>query len=129
MRHPDGEVNAMTSTKSDLNFQAAVERPLSVVFQTPSGAWEGHDYRVEVVTERKGLDALDVVMDFRVLEAALDRWLAPLNGRLLSEAGFGGPVDLAQRLLAELAPKVPGPARLVEVALIDGRGYRLSVKP
>jgi hypothetical protein len=120
MRHPDGEVNAMTSTKSDLNFQAAVERPLSVVFQTPSGAWEGHDYRVEVVTERKGLDALDVVMDFRV---------APLNGRLLSEAGFGGPVDLAQRLLAELAPKVPGPARLVEVALIDGRGYRLSVKP
>ena len=118
----------MTS-KSDLHFQAAVERPLSVVFRTPAGAWEGHDYRVEVVTERKGLDAVDVVMDFRALEAALDRWLAPLNGRLLSEAGLSGPVELAQRILAELAPKVPAPARLVEVALIDGRGYRLSVKP
>lgn len=119
----------MTSARSDLHFQAAVERPLSVAFRTPSGAWEGHDYRVEVVTERRGLDAVDVVMDFRALEAALDTWLAPVSGQLLSEAGFSGPVDLAQRLLAELAPQVPAPARLVEVALIDGRGYRLSVKP
>ena len=119
----------MTPAKSDLHFQAAVERPLSVVFQNSTGAWEGHDYRVEVVTGRKGLDAVDVVMDFRVLEAALDLWLAPLNGKMLSEAGLGGPVDLAQRLLEELAPMVPVPARLVEVALIDGRGYRISVKP
>jgi 6-pyruvoyl-tetrahydropterin synthase len=119
----------MTSRKSDLRFQAAVERPLSVVFRAPSGAWEGHDYRVEVVTERQGLDAVDVVMDFRDLEAALDRWLAPLHGRLLSESGLSGPVDLAQRLLEELAPKVPAPAHLSEVALIDGRGYRISVKP
>lgn len=118
----------MTSTKSDLHFQAAVERPLSVVFRNSTGAWEGHDYRVEVVTERQGLDAVDVVMDFRALEAVLDRWLAPLNGKLLSEAGLGGPVDLAQRLLEELAPMVPAPARLVEVALSDGRGYRISVK-
>ena len=118
----------MTSMKSDLRFQAAVERPLSVVFRTPAGAWEGHDYRVEVVTERKGLDAMDVVMDFRELEAALDKWLAPLHGQLLSEVGLRGPVDLAQRILEELTPKVPAPARLVEVALIDGRGYRICVK-
>lgn len=115
--------------KSELQFQAAVERPLSVVFRTPDGAWEGHDYRVEVVTERQGLDALDVVMDFRELEAALDAWLAPLHGRLLSESGFQGPVELARRLLEELAPKVPPPARIAEVALIDGRGCRLSIKP
>lgn len=118
----------MTSAKSDLHFQAAVARPLSVVFCTPEGTWEGHDYQVEVVTERQGLDAMEVVMDFRVLEAALDRWLAPLSGKLLSEAGLDGPLHLAQRLLEELAPKVPPPARLVEVALIDGRGCRLSVK-
>lgn len=119
----------MSPAKSELHFQAAVERPLSVVFQNSTGAWEGHDYRVEVVTERQGLDALDVVMDFRVLEASLDQWLAPMHGRLLSEAGLGGPVELAQRLLEELAPKVPSPARLTEVALIDGRGRRISVKP
>jgi hypothetical protein len=119
----------MTSEKADLHFQAAVERPLSVVFRTPSGAWVGHDYRVEVVTERQGLDGLEVVMDFRELEAALDHWLAPLSGQLLSEAGLDGPVDLAQRLLAELSPKVPAPARLVEVALIDGRGHRIAVRP
>jgi 6-pyruvoyl-tetrahydropterin synthase len=115
--------------RSELQFQAAVERPLSVVFRTPEGAWEGHDYKVEVVTARQGLDAVDVVMDFRDLEAALDAWLAPLHGRLLSEAGLQGPADLAQRLLEELAPKVPAPARIVEVALIDGRGYRLSIQP
>jgi hypothetical protein len=98
----------MTS-RSDLMFQAAVERPLSIVFQTPSGAWEGHD--------------------FRVLEETLDRWLAPLHGQLLSAANLRGPLELAQRLLEELAPRVPAPARLVEVALTDGRGHRLSVKP
>lgn len=118
----------MTSLKSDLLFQAAVERPLSVVFRTPGGTWEGHDYRVEVITERKGLDAFDVVMDFRDLEAALDAWLTPLGGRLLADAGIPGPVELARRLLEELAPRVPTPARLVEVALIDGRGRRISVK-
>jgi 6-pyruvoyl-tetrahydropterin synthase len=115
--------------RSELQFQAAVERPLSVVFQTPAGAWEGHDYRVEVITERQGLDAVDVVMDFRDLEAALDAWLAPLHGRLLTEMGFQDPVDLAWHLLDELAPKVPAPAFIVEVALIDGRGCRLSLRP
>jgi hypothetical protein len=129
MGHAGREGDAMASTRSDLHFQAAVERPLSVVFRSPVGAWEGHDYRVEVVTERSGLDAMDVVMDFRELEAALDSWLAPLNGRLLSDAGLLGPVDLAQRLLEELGAKVPAPARLMEVALTDGRGHRISVKP
>ena len=61
---------------TSLLFQAAVERPLNVVFQAADGRWEGHDYRVEVVTERQGLDGFDVVMDFRDLEAALDELLA-----------------------------------------------------
>lgn len=117
----------MASPKDDLHFQAAVERPLSVVFRRADGAWEGHDYRVEVITERAGLNTFDVVMDFRVLEAALDAWLGPLNGRMLQDAGISGPPELAQRTLAELAPKVPPPARLVEVALTDGQGRRLAV--
>ncbi len=113
----------------NLFFDAAVERPLSVVFRTPDGAWEGHDYTVEVITSRQGLDAFDVVMDFRELEAVLDRILAPLQGGLLSELGLAGPTELARKLADELAPHVPAPARLSEVALTDGRGRRLAVRP
>ncbi len=114
---------------SPLRFQAAVERSLSVVFRHPDGHWEGHDYRVEVLTERLGLDAFDVVMDFRDLEAALDALLAPLEGRMLSELGLTGPRDLAERLLAGLAPQVPPPAQLVSLALTDGCGRRLALRP
>jgi 6-pyruvoyl-tetrahydropterin synthase len=114
------------STRS-LRFQAAVERPLSVVFRAPDGRWEGHDYRVEVITERRGLDAFDVVMDFRDLETALDTLLQPLGGRLLSELGLSGPQDLAERILAELAPRVPVGVHLASVALTDGRGRRFTL--
>ncbi len=112
-----------------LSFDAAVERPLSVVFQTSDGGWEGHDYTVEVVTSRQGLDAFDVVMDFRELEVVMDRTLAPLQGKLLSELGLVGPLELARKLADELAPHVPSPARLTEVALTDGRGRRIAVRP
>ena len=115
------------SPATPLIFEAAVTRPLSVVFRA-GGAWEGHDYTVEVITERQGLDGFDVVVDFRDLEAALDRSLAPLQGRLLSDLGLEGPLALARHLLAELAPFAPAPARLKEVALTDGRGRRLAVK-
>ena len=110
-----------------LQFEAAVTRPLSVVFKA-GDRWEGHDYTVEVIATRQGLDGFDVVVDFRALEAALDRSLAPLQGRLLSDLGLDGPLALAQRLLAELAPFVPVPAHLKEVALTDGTGRKLSVR-
>ncbi len=110
-----------------LHFEAAVTRPLSVVFKT-GDRWEGHDYMVEVVTARQGLDDFDVVVDFRDLEAALDRSLTPLQGRLLSDLDLEGPLALAQRLLAELSPFVPAPARLKEVTLTDGTGRRLAVR-
>ena len=113
---------------SPLYFEAAVTRPLSVVFKV-GDRWEGHDYTVEVIAARQGLDGFDVVVDFRDLEAALDRSLAPLQGRLLSDLGLDGPLALARRLLAELTPFVPTPARLKEVALTDGRGRRIAVGP
>ena len=98
-----------------LHFQSAVSRSLSVAFQS-HGRWEGHDYRVEVVAARQGLDGFDVVVDFRDLEAALDQALAD-------------PTALAERLLAQLTPFVAPPAQLVEVALTDGQGRRLAVRP
>src|SRR5208283_435433 len=112
-----------------LRFEAAVQRPLSVAYRTAAGGWEGHDFTVEVVTVREGLDRFDVVMDFRELEAALDALLAPLQGRLLDDLGLAGPLDLARRLAGGLAAKVPAPARLAEVALTDGRGRRLALRP
>ena len=111
------------------HFEAAVERPLSVVFRTADGAWEGHDYLVEVITARQGLDGFAVVMDFRELETVMDRVLAPFQGRLLSELGLAGPRELAERLWLELAPSVPAPARILEIALTDGRGRRLAIRP
>ncbi len=118
----------MIAPSDSFSFEAAVERPLSVVFRRPDGAWEGHDYLVEVVAGRTGLDAMDVVVDFRELEAALDGLLAPLQGKLLSDLGLDGPRALAERLAAELSPKVDAPARLVSIALIDGRGRRLALR-
>jgi len=112
-----------------LRFEAAVERPLSVVFRTRDGRWEGHDYRVEVIAARLGLDGFDVVVDFRDLEAALDALLEPLRGQLLSDLGIQGPQELARMLAAELAQKVPPPARLAEIALTDGQGRRLAFRP
>ena len=120
---------ASSPSASPFRFQAAVERPLSVVFRGPNGRWEGHDYRVEVLTERPGLDAFDVVIDFRDLEAALDALLSPLDGQLLPELGLPGPTDLAQRLLTGLATQVSAPARLVSITLTDGRGRRLVLTP
>jgi 6-pyruvoyl-tetrahydropterin synthase len=112
-----------------LRFEAAVQRPLSVVYRSAGGGWEGHDYTVEVIAARTGLDGFDVVVDFRDLEAALDALLAPFQGRLLEDLGLGGPLDLARRLADELAPRVPAPARIQEVALTDGRGRRLALRP
>jgi 6-pyruvoyl-tetrahydropterin synthase len=111
-----------------LRFEAAVQRHLSVVYRA-GGGWEGHDFVVEVTAARAGLDGFDVVVDFRDLEAALDALLAPLQGRLLDDLGLAGPLDLARSLAADLAPRVPAPARLAEVALTDGRGRRFALRP
>ena len=110
-----------------LRFEAAVQRQLSVVYRSAGGAWEGHDFTVEVIAARVGLDGFDVVVDFRDLEAALDALLAPLQGRLLGDLGMAGPLDLARRLAEGLAPRVPAPARLTEVALTDGRGRWMTL--
>lgn len=119
----------MTDPSSSFSFEAAVERPLSVVFRRADGAWEGHDYVVEVVAGRAGLDAMDVVVDFRDLEARLDGLLAPLQGKLLSDLGLDGPLALAERLAAALAPTLTAPAKLVSIALTDGRGRRVALRP
>ncbi|MCL1908718.1 MAG: 6-carboxytetrahydropterin synthase [Holophagaceae bacterium] len=118
----------MPAQSSPYMFQAAVELPLSLVFKATEGCWEGHDYCVAVVVERCGLDENDVVMDFRVLESELKNIIGPLRGRLLSELGMEGPIDVAKKIAHEIGPSIRPPARLASVSLQDGTGRRVALK-
>lgn len=111
-----------------LCFQAAVERPFSAVIRRPDNTWEGHDWQVEVVAERIGLDSFDVVVDFRDLEAALDALLVPLQNCLLNEHQINSPQALAQHIFDALAPKILQPAHLSSLSLKDGSGKRITLK-
>lgn len=117
----------MQKNSSIFIFEAAVQRPLNVVFKSSQGLWEGHDYIVEIVVERKGLDAFDVVIDFRELESALDELLGPVQGKLLSDIGLNTPQDLMQLIAKRMSEKIILPSRLREVNLVDGHQRRFSL--
>jgi 6-pyruvoyltetrahydropterin/6-carboxytetrahydropterin synthase len=58
----------------------------------PEGELHEHDYRIEIVVERSQLDAMGMVCDLDVLEAALTDLTGRVEGRNLEEirpAGFG----------------------------------------
>ncbi|MEY3314856.1 MAG: 6-pyruvoyl tetrahydropterin synthase [Acidobacteriota bacterium] len=118
----------MKETSNKYKFEAAVQRPLNIVFRHPNGAWEGHDYLIEVVTGRQGLDSFDVVMDFRELETHLDALLDPFRGKLLSELGINDPIELAKHIADGLEKHIPPPAQIKEINLIDGHQQRLSYR-
>lgn len=118
----------MKETSNKYKFEAAVQRPLSIVFRHPNGAWEGHDYLIEVVTGRQGLDSFDVVMDFRELETHLDVLLDPFRGKLLSELGIHDPIELAKHIADGLEKHIPSPAQIKEINLIDGHQQRLTYR-
>jgi 6-pyruvoyl-tetrahydropterin synthase len=118
----------MVSDASPYIFQAAVEQALSLVFKDRNGQWEGHDYCVAVVAERRGLNEHDVVMDFRVLEAALNSALEPMRGHSLSELGMEAPIDVAKKIAESLAPAIAPPAKLASVSLQDGTGRRITLR-
>jgi hypothetical protein len=117
---------------SSLIFQAAVEAPLALAFKDPDGAWECRDYTVTVVAERVGLDEADVVVDFRVLEAALDKALEPLRGRRPQEIGMDAPMDaakwIAEAVASSVAPSIAPPATLAAVSLQDSAGRRVTLQ-
>ena len=117
----------MQKNSSIFIFEAAVQRPLNVVFKSSQGLWGGHDYIVEIVVERKGLDAFDVVIDFRELESALDELLGPVQGKLLSDIGLNTPQDLMQLIAKRMSEKIILPSRLREVNLVDGHQRRFSL--
>ena len=68
-----------------MNFEVGATRPLRALHRLPWGSEaerqpHEHDYRVEVVVERGGLDERGVVCDLDVLRAGLDEVLARIAG-------------------------------------------------
>jgi hypothetical protein len=119
----------MATDSPRYRFQAAVERPLSLARPNPNGQMESRDYIVTVVAERVGLDELDVVMDFRILEVALDSALGPIHGHSLHELGMDEPLDAVKKIAEVLIPSMKPPVKLAAVSLRDeaGRGITLRL--
>ena len=73
-----------------MSFEVGASRPLRALHRLPWGSEperepHEHDYRIEVVVERDGLDELGVVCDLDALRAGLDDVLERLEGRDLDE--------------------------------------------
>jgi 6-pyruvoyltetrahydropterin/6-carboxytetrahydropterin synthase len=73
-----------------MSFEVGASRPLRALHRLPWGTEaerepHEHDYRIEVVVERDGLDDRGVVCDLDVLRAGLDDVLGRLEGRDLDE--------------------------------------------
>jgi 6-pyruvoyl-tetrahydropterin synthase len=73
-----------------MSFEVGASKPLRALHRLPWGTEaerepHEHDYRIEVVVERDGLDDRGVVCDLDVLRAGLDDVLGRLEGRDLDE--------------------------------------------
>ena len=73
-----------------MNFEVGASRPLRALHRLPWGTEaerepHEHEYRIEVVVEREGLDERGVVCDLDVLSAGLEDVLGRLEGRDLDE--------------------------------------------
>jgi 6-pyruvoyl-tetrahydropterin synthase len=73
-----------------MSFEVGASKPLRALHRLPWGTEEErqpheHDYRIEVVIERDGVDERGVVCDLDILRAGLDDVLGRLEGRDLDE--------------------------------------------
>ena len=118
----------MRSTSLPYCFQAAVELPLSLAVQNSDGKLECRDYCVTVVAERPGLSELDVVLDFRALDAALAAVLLPMDGKPLNELGINGLADAVKIIAVAIAPALAEPVKLAAVSIRDGAGRQITLK-
>lgn len=118
----------MLSESPAFRFQAAVERPVSLTFQNADGNAEVRPYCVTVITESDGLNEHEVVMDFRVLEAALAAMLDSFDGCALQNHDAMELAGVAKKISEALAPSVKPPAKLASVSLKDGDGRAISLQ-
>ncbi|MBD0281242.1 MAG: 6-carboxytetrahydropterin synthase [Thermoleophilaceae bacterium] len=89
-----------------MSFEVGASRPLRALHRLPWGTEEErqpheHDYRIEVIVERDGVDERGVVCDLDVLGAGLDDVLARIAGRDLDEIKPADAEGVTVELLAE----------------------------
>ena len=73
-----------------MSFEIGASRPLRALHRLPWGTEaerqpHAHDYRIEVIVEREGLDDRGVVCDLDVLGAGLEEVLGRLEGKDLDQ--------------------------------------------
>jgi 6-pyruvoyl-tetrahydropterin synthase len=125
-----------------MSYEVGASRPLRALHRLPWGTEaerqpHEHDYRIEVIVERDGLDDRGVVCDLDVLFAGLDDVLGRLEGRDLDEIrpadADGVTVELLARWLhgslADVVQRAGGEALAVRVweAPDAFGGYRAPV--
>jgi 6-pyruvoyl-tetrahydropterin synthase len=111
-----------------MTFEVGASKPLRALHRLPWGTEaerqpHAHEYRIEVVVEREGLDELGVVCDLDVLRAGLDDVLGRLEGRDLDEIrpadAEGVTVELLARwlhgALADVVARAGGEALAIRV--------------
>ena len=111
-------------------FQVATTRSFSAAHQLVlyDGTLEplhGHNWKVRVKVGSAGLDAIGVVMDFHVLERAVDAVIEPLNNRHLNEVAAFARVNPSAENVAlhiGLALRLPDSVRLDSVEVWETEG-------
>ena len=110
-----------------MSFEICTTRRFSAAhtLRLPDGTFEpvhGHNWTVRVTVASAGLDSMGTVMDFHMLEAAVDKILQPLHNRNLNEVQEMADLNpsaenvafhFARRLL--VAGVLPGGVRLLSV--------------
>lgn len=120
-------------------FELTIERRFNATHSItlPSGEVEpvhGHDWHVEVTIAAPALDDLDLVMDFHVLERAVDDLIQPLNHTHLNAHDWFAEAHptaerLAERLAVALQPHLPDAVTLQHVRITEAPGCRATYRP
>lgn len=122
-------------------YEASVEREFcaSHALRLPDGSLEpvhGHNWRLTVTVARPGLDAVETVMDFHELEAAVDRAIEPWQNRHLNDAppfeagGYNPSAERVAQAVAEaVAPQLPDAVTLTRVSVTEAPGCVAAYRP
>ncbi len=90
-----------------------------------------HDWQVYADLRADELDAIDVVMDFHALEAALQDVLRPLDGRRLNDLDIFARTNpsaerVAEHIFGQLRPHLPPRVALSRITVTEAPGCHAS---
>jgi len=118
-----GSITTMFELEVGTRFSAAHAVSVGGVMEE----LHGHDWGVRVVIRGPRLDHEDLLVDFHLVEQALEAAVAPYRGRTMNGTP---PFDrchptaerLAEHVARTLAPAIPDPCTLVSVAVEEAPG-------